>query len=245
MFVIGVAGQAQMGKDTLADRLQFKLNKWDNTTLEERVQELEHEDIWQRRAFAANVKKVFCETFGVDLDFVEKWKTVPESPPGFDMTVRQALQFIGDGFRKIRPTIWLDLVFRDKSRPIILSDVRYVNEFLRVKEEGGMNVLVGRPDKLNSDPNGSEAQIRPYIEWCINTFPEHMKCVPLRQMHGWPFIANGAPDHIEAFDVFVRNDGTKEEFFDTIDKMLVPFVENFVFDFPSEEKEEESCLILS
>ncbi len=27
MFVIGVAGQAQMGKDTLADRLKEKLNE--------------------------------------------------------------------------------------------------------------------------------------------------------------------------------------------------------------------------
>lgn len=91
-FVIGVASQAQHGKDTLADRLCERLNSQSQSN-------------WQRRAFAANVKRVFCETFGVDSAFVEKWKVRSDVPPGFDMPVRQALQFIGDGFRQIMGSI--------------------------------------------------------------------------------------------------------------------------------------------
>lgn len=216
MYVVGCSGQAQMGKDTLADRLKDRLN--DSTDM-----------VWTRSAFAGNVKKVYCETFDVDLAFVEEWKVKPEVPPGFDMPVRQALQFIGDGFRKIRSTIWLDLAFRDKNSPTIISDVRYVNEFLRVKQEGGLNILIGRPDKLNDDSNGSEAQIKPYIEWCLKYFNGN-KFWDLRSywLHGF-HRDNNPPEHIEAFDVFVRNDGTKEELYELIDRELVWFVKRFEF----------------
>ncbi len=174
------------------------------------------------------------------------------------MTVRQSLQFIGDGFRKIVPTIWLDLAFRNKAVPKIISDVRYVNEFLRVKQEGGLCILVGRPDKLNDDPNGSEAQIKPYVEWALKTFDPDKKFVSLEPFQKAVRLADpyykpmpsDTPPHMEAFDVFVRNDGTKEEFYQIIDEQLVPFVQQFVFEFPedeeTQEKEEDTpCLISS
>lgn len=248
MFVIGVAGQAQMGKDTLADHLAVKLNEAGGPEVND-----DHPGtLWQRAAFAAAVKKVFCDTFDVDIDFVEKWKVIPEPPPGFDMTVRQALQFIGDGFRKIRSTIWLDLAFRDKGTPKIISDVRYVNEFVRVKKEGGLTILVGRPDKINNDPNGSEAQIRPFIEWalanlkdCQSVKPQLDHLAAVEAMGGGVQVA--VPEHMDQFDFFVRNDGTKEELLTKIEGIVVPFVQNYVFDFPfpNGQEQENRCLISS
>jgi hypothetical protein len=240
MFVIGVAGQAQMGKDTLADRLQEKIG--------------ENGVGWKRASFAANVKKVYCDTFGVDFAFVEKWKTNPELPDGgFTLNMRKSLQFIGDGFRTIHPNIWIDLAFREKT-PKIISDVRYVNEFTRVKAEGGLNILVGRPDKLNDDPNGSEAQIRPYIEWCLNHLDGYGKFVDLCDVD-WSEMRRRAdagqiacpPDKIDQFDVFVLNDGSKDDFLKLIDEKLVPFVNyNFVFEFPeNHDQQENKCLISS
>lgn len=216
-FVIGVASQAQHGKDTLADRLCEKLNSQGSN--------------WQRRAFASNVKRVFCETFGVDAAFVEEWKVKSEIPPGFSMPVRQALQFIGDGFRQIMGSIWLDLAFRD-DLPKIISDVRYINEFTRVKHEGGLNVLIGRPDRLNDDPNGSEAQIRPYIDWCLKAFSPTTKFVDLRDVD-WANLSAEfqPPEGMKLFDVFVRNDGTIDEHINIVDTKLVPFVGHFVFEF--------------
>ena len=228
MFVIGVAGQAQMGKDTLADRLAEKLN--------------ESGANWKRTAFAKNVKRVYAETFDVDYDFIEKWKTEPEPPPGFDMTVRKSLQFIGDGFRGIKSTIWVDLCFRDQS-PQIISDVRYPNEFLRVAKEGGMNILVGRSEKVNSDPNGSEALIRPYVQWALDNtegaFVEVDKVVEANRNRFFD-----CPEFFPMFDVFIRNDGTKEELYELIDTQLVPYVQKFVFDFETEE-EGKPCHTLS
>lgn len=247
MFVIGIAGQAQMGKDCTADRLALRLNKQHNDTVDifkaslgvspsiEDQERIPEYDLWRRTAFASNVKKVYCDTFDVDLDFIEKWKTNPEPPPGFDMPVRQSLQFIGDGFRKILSSIWLDLAFRDK-KPSIISDVRYVNEFTRVKTEGGLNVLVGRPEKLNDDPNGSEAQIRPYIDWCFRAFAPSAKFVNLRDVDyaaikGVLGDDSQPPPGMEMFDVFIRNDGTIDELYEIVDNKLVPFVHGFVFEY--------------
>jgi hypothetical protein len=224
-FVIGVASQAQHGKDTLADRLAEKLNVNKDS------------NPWVRRAFASNVKRVFCETFNVDSAFVEKWKVKSEIPPGFNMPVRQALQFIGDGFRKIMGSIWMDLTFRD-SLPKIISDVRYINEFTRVKAEGGLNILIGRPDRLNDDPNGSEAQIRPYIDWCLKVFSPTAKFVDLRDVD-WKFINESVvdkpPEGMNLFDVFIRNDETIEKLYEVVDTKLVQFVEHFVFEFKGEK----------
>lgn len=215
--VIACSGQAQNGKDTVADRLCAKLNEQNPAVP------------WTRAAFASNVKKVYCDTFGVDMAFVEEWKVKNEIPPGFEMTVRQALQFIGDGFRKIRSTIWLDLTFRDKGKKII-SDGRYVNEFTRVKAEGGFNILIGRPDKLNNDPNGSEAQIRPYVEWCLTNLPPERKLVDFQDMNLLEiYWEKHVPKELQQFDVFIRNDGTKDDLYKLVDEQLVPFIERYNF----------------
>ena len=212
-FVIGVSGQAQMGKDTVADYLAKKLN----------AKAPDKFSIWERTAFANNVKKVYQETFDRDRDFIEEWKVKAENPPGFDMNVRKSLQFIGDGFREIYPTIWLDLVFRNISKPTIISDVRYVNEFLRVKKEGGLNILVGRPEKLNDDPNGSEAQIRPYVKWCLDHYGDN----DVTMIGSEPDV----PPNMDKFDLFINNNKDLETLYGNIDQLVLPFIEQFVFKF--------------
>ena len=245
MFVIGVAGQAQMGKDTLSDHLANRLNE----NIAKKViansprKQMPHA-YWRRTAFASNVKKVFCDTFGVDLEFVEKWKTVKDNPPGFNMPMGESLQFIGDGFSKIKQSIWLDLIFKEKDEVFIISDVRYVNEFVRCKEEGGINILIGRPDKLNYDENESESQIRPYVQWCLNNLNPDSKFVSLKDIDWNSFKGIDKPEHINKIDFFVRNDSNKEDLYKLIDDNLVSFVENYVFEFPSIDEEKEiECLI--
>lgn len=200
----------QNGKDTIADYLAKEIG-------------------WGRYAFATGVKKVYCDNFGVDLAFIEKWKTNPEAPPGFDMPVRQGLQFIGDGFRKIRSTIWVDRCFEELKihGPTVLSDVRYMNEAKAIsnvnkdRDSFGLVVLVWRPGFENEDPNGSEAQMRPYMQWCRDTGYE-----------GW--IVNwedsgeatqDCPPYMDNIPVFIRNDGTIEDLYKKVDKHVIPLVE--------------------
>ncbi len=187
-MIIGVAGQFRQGKDKASDYLAERLD-------------------FSRDAFAYGVKKVFCEYFGVDLDFVERWKVMDEPPPGFLMTVRRSLQFIGDGFRSIRDDVWVESLFRRTIDNVVISDVRYRNELAAVKAKGGKNLLVYRPGFLNDDPNGSEAQIRPFVEY---------------------FLSAGKEGRVESkgdfglVDFFVVNDGGLDDFYGKLDSLVVP-----------------------
>jgi len=197
-MLVGVSGQLRNGKDEIADYLSLRLEGY-------------------RFAFATAVKEVFCQAFGVDMDFVEEWKVKDSPPPGFDATVRTALQMIGDGFRKVKSTIWVDRCFEDfdfLDSPVIISDSRYVNELKKVRESGGINVLVYRPGFLNDDPNGSEAQIKPFVQYFLES-------------GGFEGVVHeghlsNAPDLI---DVFIRNDGSLEDLYVKVDKILIPYLE--------------------
>lgn len=210
--VIGVGGQKQNGKDTLADYLHAQLNG--------------HEGGWHRASFALKLKELFCDTFDVDMEFVEKWKNVPEPPPGFDMCVRESLQFIGDGFRKIKGNIWLELAFRD-DRSKIISDVRYRNEASKVKDEGGLNILVCKPDRINDDSNGSEAELRPYIDWFVENFPEEDYSHVFTDY--FPGLLPTGPEGIGNFDIFVYNNGTIEDLHLKAKDQIIPFITSFDF----------------
>lgn len=206
---IGIAGQMRAGKDTVADYIFDVLSNDESFKLS-----------FARSAFAKNVKNIFCKTFDVDNAFVEKWKTIPEPPPGFDMTVREALQFIGDGFRKIKSNIWIDLMFRNNLESKIISDVRYINEATSIVEKKGINFLIAHPDRLNNDQNGSEAQIRPYAKWCLDNMA----------VSGFPseWIGNDKPENMDLFYYFIRNDKTMESLFENIDKEVIPLIKQYV-----------------
>lgn len=205
MKVIGIGGQLGSGKDTLADYLAGTLNKRFLTSA-----------LWRRVGFAHAVKKVFMDTFDVSWEFIEEWKRKDEAPPGFDKNVRKSLQFIGDGFRSIKANIWIETAFRD-GLPKIISDVRYLNEARAVKEHGGVTVLVWRPGWENNDPNPSESQIKPTVDWCVAGGYEG-------RIASWPF-GGQLPDHIKDFDFFIRNEGSLDQLYKKVDEILVPAIE--------------------
>lgn len=194
---LAFASQAGMGKDTCADYVFSKLKIENN---------------WKRASFAQGVKEVYCDYFNKDTKFIESWKRIKDCPPGMTMPVRESLQFIGDGFRKINPDVWVDRCFsKHKNEDIILSDVRYISEAKAIKNRGGINVLLFRPDYLNDDPNLSESQIRPFCEWCAKT-----------QVDGAiNFNKLNPPSAIGYFDYFINNNGTIEELYEKLDRILL------------------------
>ena len=109
LSLIAAHGQAGMGKDTLCDYIAKKLNKGKKKE-------------WIRTAFANAVKDVFCQSFGYTRDFVEEWKRKDEVPEGLKVTVRQALQKVGDGFREINPEIWIDLALRNSGKLLLATE---------------------------------------------------------------------------------------------------------------------------
>lgn len=200
MKIIAFAGQLASGKDISADYLAKKLNE--NAV-----------DSWHRSAFASAVKQVFMDAFEKDKDFIELWKRKDEHPEGMLMSVRKALQFIGDGFRQIKPSIWIDIALRDTGKQLILSDARYINEAKVIREKGGINIILYREGYLNNDPNPSESQIKPLVQYCLS------------QQKDGPIIQNSSgPFGLELYDFFLINNGTILDLYDKIDKLVVPFV---------------------
>lgn len=149
------------------------------------------------------------QSFNVDRAFVEKWKRIDVAPPGFEQPVRHSLQFIGDGFRQIKPSIWVDWLFRFyENQDIIISDGRYYSECDAVKAKGGINIGVWRPGHENSIQHPSESQLKPEIDKLKEIMP-----------------AGGKIDQVEsAFDWFLVNDGSLEDLYATIDNELIPYL---------------------
>lgn len=206
--VLGVAGQLANGKDTVADYIYeiFVSRGCKN---------------WQRRSFASNVKKIFCDVFLKTSEYIEEWKRKKEVPDDLDCTVRDGLQQIGDGFRKIKSSIWIDLAFRDNVDKII-SDVRYINELKKINSLGGFNILVVRPDMINDDPNGSEAQLKPLAEWAITNPEIAFPSVAIQDN-----MIEDYPDGLQYVDLILLNDGDVESLKRKIDSMF-PFEDYFV-----------------
>lgn len=213
--IVGIAGQMQNGKDTLADylasKLKYNINYEDDSFLSY---------LWSRGSFASEVKRIFSETFNVSLEFIEEWKVKAECPPGFDMPIRKGLQFIGDGFRKIQGNIWIDLAIRNIKSPTVISDCRYLNELDAISNSKGVCVLIWRPGKENDDPNGSESQIRPLVDWFAQTGLEGNVVAELRDRG----LQDDIPSDCAKVDLFIKNDGTKEDLFAKADSLVIPYI---------------------
>jgi hypothetical protein len=188
MKLIGCAGQARNGKDVTADYLALKLG-------------------WNRGAFASNVKKIFCDTFMVDSNFIEKWKTSKEVPDGFQMVIRKALQFIGDGFRQIKDEVWVEMLLNSDFDSMIISDIRYVNELKAVRQRGGINILIYRPGFMNDDPNNSEAVMKRFANHFIENKVEGKVC---------------SQGDYGLVDFFIVNDSSLEDLYAKIDALVIP-----------------------
>lgn len=221
MKLISVFGQLMAGKDTLADELALALNQ-NTSTFSERgtFTNAVKDTYWERGAFANSVKDTFCSAFGVDREFIEKWKRIPEPPAGMLMPVRQALQFIGDGYRQIVPDIWIQIALRDEAKNLIISDGRYINEAKHVKNKGGITALVYRDGFLNNDPNPSESQLRPLLEYAKDYLSDGR--IELNNL-------KNAPEGMEYFDVFVRNDTDRSSFLKKSKSILLPIIKEKYF----------------
>lgn len=229
MKAIAVAAQLANGKDVFCDYLVGRLNQGIETQKDIIYQDetgwvrRESPPIWERAAFANAVKQVFESSFGVDRAFIEEWKRNNDPPPGFLKNIRKSLQFIGDGFRQIKDEIWIEIALRDESKQLVISDSRYINEAKAVQKKGGIMFVLYRPGYLNDDPNPSEAQIKPIVEFCASELQEGQ--IPsftyLKQKYG-----HICPDELQYYDYYLVNDGSIQDLYQKIDDQVVPYIKN-------------------
>ena len=190
-LIIGIAGRARVGKDTFADYLQ----KY--ATSERKL----NVNIY---SFAVAVKQVIGDTFDISMEMIEKYKITDEPYPETHMTMRKMLQFVGDGFRKFKDTVWIEKVVRqikeDAPDIAIISDVRYKNEADMIRKDGGVVVLVYREEVSNNDDHPSETA------WLLQE-EEYKNC------QGFTKVNDGVIDY------FVKNT-TKEKYYSVIEDFL-------------------------
>lgn len=198
MSAIIACSQQNMGKDEFCNYLITKLDS-----------------SWQRGSLANPVKDIYCQAFGVTREFIEKWKRNPEPPPGFKQNVRKGLQVIGDGFRKIKEDVWIEIALKDESEKPVISDGRYGNEAVIVRAKGGLAILLYRPEFLNDDPNDSEAEIRPVLEYYYANVVEGPISEETRKSLKYP-----------SYDYFLINDGTLEDLYQKIDTQVIPWLKS-------------------
>lgn len=207
--IVALHGQARAGKDFVGKMLL------------EILPEVTHSK-WIRRAFADPVKEIFCRGFGVDLAFIEKWKVIPEPPPGFKKPIRKALQFIGDGFREILENCWINMAISEGEYEagFVITDGRYPNEGKTVAEYGGTNVVIWRPGFENDDPNRSESEIMKIVKWCIQTKQDG----PIQHNLTDEFMHVERPEGIENYHYFLKNFSEEDLIRDQVSRNLVPFI---------------------
>lgn len=204
---IGIGGQAAAGKDTLANYLVESFNQANIHTADVDQQ-------WVRNAFANAVKGVFEQTFQVDRDFIEHWKRIPHPPEGFLQPIRDCLITIGDGFRKMKANIWIELAFRNQEYHQIISDLRYINEAVYIRDFGGITILLWRPGHENDIPNASEQELMPYV----------------RQLAKLGIEGEIPADLNIPFDLFIVGESGVDKLYRKADDIVIPYLakRNFI-----------------
>jgi hypothetical protein len=192
--IIAIAGQMRNGKNEIGEYICRKNN-------------------FVPASFATPVKKIFCEFFNVDLEFLEKWKTEINPPDGFGKNIRQSLQFIGDGFRQIKSNIWVEYAEKNNPEYSCYMDCRYINELYFIRKKSGINILVWRPFFENNDPNGSESQIKLIVDWFVSKKVEGSVC---------DLNFKDSPEGSQYIDYFIINDSTVDSLYKKIDDLILP-----------------------
>ena len=145
-LIIGIAGRARVGKDTFSEYFQKYAAEG---KLDVKIY-----------SFAKAVKQVVVDTFNIPMEIIEEYKIIDEPHPETQMPMRKMLQFIGDGFRKFKNTVWIEKVIEqiNKDGPdiAVISDVRYENEACIIQSHGGLVILVHRKGTSVNDDHPSE-----------------------------------------------------------------------------------------
>lgn len=193
--LIAIGSQHGNGKDSVCNYLHPILN---------------NREEWHKGSFATKVKQIYCDSFGVNMEFIEKWKRIDTPPPGFDLSVREGLTIIGDGFRNICKTVWIDHLLKNNKKNLIISDLRYTNEAVYIQENNGLTILLWRPGYENNVQNKSEQELMQYVNMLKDTPDGIIK-------------RSNIP-----FNIWLKNDGTLIDLYRKIDNIVVPFVVDFM-----------------
>jgi hypothetical protein len=151
--IIGIAGPARAGKDTLARAL---IAAFERTGV-----------VIEQRSFAAPIREFICQIIGTGLKGLEEVKEDPH-PLLNGKSPRYAMQTLGTewGRQLIGENFWCDLALaraisarNDEGIGTVFSDVRFENEAAAVRQSGGVIIHIRRPGAGIQSSHASEVGV--------------------------------------------------------------------------------------
>lgn len=143
--IIGIAGPARSGKDTLANMIISIQGGY-------------------RYSFADPIREML-KPLGIDMD-TEYWQAHKEDPiPVLDVTPRRMMQTLGTewGREHIHPNIWLVMAAQARMNHgpgMIIPDVRFDNEAEWVRRNKGRVIHIKRDDAPAVESHASENGVK-------------------------------------------------------------------------------------
>lgn len=152
-MLIGLHGKKQAGKDTVCERLAFKLD----------VAPVE------RVSFADKLYESAAAALGISVDFLRRWKSDPHASVDITtygnvrkrQTFREFLQSYGTEAHRdlFGPDFWVDNVdLSHEGRIVVVTDVRFTNEAQAVIDAGGAVVHVVGPPEVEDVGDGHASE---------------------------------------------------------------------------------------
>jgi dephospho-CoA kinase len=189
LMLIGLVGQAQSGKDTIADYLV--------ATME-----------FHKLSFAASLKDLCAGLFNMTSTQLNAAQGKSAIDPRYGKTPRTILQEVGTALRQVHPDIWVDILTRRLDGGIgchlnnlVITDVRYLNEVRAVKDRFGYIIRVVREDYQALQ--GAEAQHPSEMEQL--SVPESLIDATISAKSGeLDYLRQEAAKTIEKFDQMFR-----------------------------------------
>jgi hypothetical protein len=169
-MIIGIAGKAGAGKDTVASML-IGLSDYRNLTYEQWEEGDYNCPPYLNIVHFADSLKETAKLLG---NLSDKDVKSQEGKLGriewLDMTVREFLQKIGTAMRTIDEDFWVKSLMNvvdNELDNVIIADVRYPNEVKSIKDRGGIIIRINRPGAGAGD-HSSEIALDDYDEWdCV------------------------------------------------------------------------------
>ena len=180
-MIIGINGYSGSGKDTVGKIIQYIMgNKGPQGEFSFSIEKaianpsefdevLEDSSDWEVKKFAGKLKDIASHLTGIDIeDFEDQdfkktnlgrewWTTCDE---GWQpMTVRDFLQKLGtDAMRNgLHDNVWVNALMADYDEDSnwVVTDTRFPNEAMAIKEKGGIIIRIDRPGvkPINDHPS--------------------------------------------------------------------------------------------
>ena len=139
-LIIGISGKIGSGKDTIGEYLRDKYN-------------------FKIESLALNVRRVCSILTGIPLEVLltREAKGIKVNYENKVITIGEMLQIVGNGLREsIHEDIWVNSLLSglDKTQNVVITDVRYPNEYKEIQKRGGILI------RVEGDPSGIKEAIR-------------------------------------------------------------------------------------